>query len=398
MTKRNPSILPVSAFLEELKENIFPYWMNKMVDDEYGGFYGRRDGHDILDVKFPKGVILNTRILWTFSNATRNFRELELEKMADRAYQYITRYFFDKVNGGVFWMVDYQGNPHQTKKQIYAQAFAIYSLAEYYLATGKNESLNQAIELFRLVERFSFDNQENGYFEAFDERWNLLRDLRLSEKDANEKKTMNTHLHLLEAYTVLYTAWKDDILKQKLRNLVTLFTDKIINKNFQYDLFFDEHWDVQSSKTSFGHDIEGSWLLCEAARVLDDSKLLSEVQQLAVRTTDKTIADGLDKDGGLMNEIESAKFLDSDKHWWPQAEAMVGFVNAWEITGDEKYLMKANDVWMFIKRNLIDRKNGEWYWMVDREGTISYNEDKAGPWKCPYHNGRALMELWRRLS
>jgi mannobiose 2-epimerase len=209
---------------------------------------------------------------------------------------------------------------------------------------------------------------------------------------------MNTHLHVLEAYTVLYQVWPDEFLKSQLLNLINIFKGKIINNNYQYDLFFDENWNVQSTKTSYGHDIEGSWLMCEAAYVVGDENLINEIQQLAIRTVDKTISVGFDKDGGLMNEVEPGKFLDSDKHWWPQVEAMVGLVNAWQITGDERYLGKTIEVWSFIKQNLIDHKNGEWHWMVHRNGEVNFKEEKAGPWKCPYHNGRGLIEVCKRLS
>ena len=390
--------IPLDELADELKENILPYWMEKMVDHEHGGFYGRRDGYDELDKYADKGIILNTRILWTFSSAARAFDDPAYRKTADRAYHYIKEYFIDAKNGGVYWMVDYKGNPTQTKKQVYAQAFAIYALAEYFLATGIQQSLDEAIRLFELIEQYSFDKKDDGYLEAFDEEWNLLEDLRLSDKDANEKKTMNTHLHVLEAYTTLHSVWKNSTLEKQLRNLVILFKEKIINDNFQYDLFFNEHWELQSRTTSFGHDIEGSWLLCEAAAVLNDDELLKEIQDIAIKTVDKTLSDGLDEDGGLMNETKPDGLTDTDKHWWPQAEALVGLVNSWQISGNDVYLSHANRVWKFIKANLVDEKNGEWFWMVHRDQQVNYKEDKAGPWKCPYHNGRAMIELIKRLS
>lgn len=390
--------LPVEELTQELTGDILPYWMNKMVDKEHGGFYGRRNGYDELDATAGKGIILNTRILWIFSSAARMLKDPAYRETADRAYRYICDQFIDRKNGGVYWMLDYKGNPAQTKKQIYAQAFAIYAFTEYFLATGIQDALNEAIHLFELIERYSFDQEENGYLEAFDEEWNLLEDLRLSDKDANEKKTMNTHLHVLEAYTLLFAAWKNKKLENQLRNLIVLFKEKIINTNFQYDLFFDEHWKLQSEITSFGHDIEGSWLLCAAAEVLDDDVLLNEVQQLAINTVNRTLAEGLDTDGGLMNETNPGKLSDTDKHWWPQAEALVGLANAWQINGNDQYLKTAAKVWSFIKQYMIDKKNGEWYWRVDRDGNINYEEDKAGPWKCPYHNGRAVLEIIKRIK
>lgn len=385
----------------ELTQNILPYWMHKMKDDANGGFYGRRDGFDVLEDQADKAIILNTRILWTFSHAIRRAGDvpdlLAYRAMADRAYKYINEYFIDKNHGGVFWMVDYKGNPVSTKKQIYAQAFAIYAFSEYYLATGEQAAFMKAIELYTLIEQHSFDTTHNGYLEAFDLQWNLLEDLRLSDKDANEKKTMNTHLHVLEAYTNLYRCWKDAGLKRQLTNLIHLFLDKIIDQN-HFQLFFDEQWNVKSKTVSFGHDIEGSWLLQEAAEVLHDETLIAITKKKAVAMVDVTIKEGLDVDGGLMNERHGDGSLDRDKHWWPQAEALVGLVNAWQLTKNNKYLLCAEKIWNFIDSHLIDLEKGEWHWRTDVAGKIVRSEEKAGPWKCPYHNGRAAMELLNRLQ
>jgi cellobiose epimerase len=379
--------------LQELEGNILRYWSSKMVDNEYGGFFGRRDGHDKLVEKADKAVILNTRILWTFSCAAKNLNDPKLRILSDRAYRYLTDYFIDKEQGGVYWMVDYQGNAVQTKKQIYALAFAIYALAEYYQATRIEASLEHAKNIFLLIEKHSFDHERNGYLEAFDRDWNLLEDLRLSDKDANEKKTMNTHLHLLEAYTNLYKVWRDATLKDRLQNLIIIFRDRIINKKFHFDLFFDEDWNVRSSEVSYGHDIEGSWLLYEAAEVLGDPGLKFEIENLSRKVVDVTISEGMSADGGIKNEAH-----DTDRHWWPQAEALVGLVNIWQLTGQTSYLSGVFRVWEFIRERLIDRKNGEWYWRVNDAGEVNFREDKAGPWKCPYHNGRAMIELLNRLQ
>lgn len=387
-----------NELLHELTTNVLPYWMNKMTDNQHGGFYGRRDGHDNLDKESPKGIILNTRILWTFSAAVKVLQDHVYLETAHRAFEYIMNCFLDKEHGGVYWMVDYKGEPLQTKKQIYAQAFAIYAFTEYFLVSRNEDSLHEAKKLFYLIEQHSFDSSENGYLEAFDRQWNLLDDLRLSEKDANEKKTMNTHLHVLEAYTNLYRVWKDPALEKQLKNLIIVFRDKIVNKNFHFDLFFNEHWQVQSREISFGHDIEGSWLMHEAAEVLGDKRLLHEMERLAVTMADTSLREGLDADGGLMNEAGPDGHKDTDKHWWPQAEAIVGYVNAWQLTGDTRYMEKAEKVWSFVKQHLIDSKNGEWFWRTDRTGVVNFQEDKAGPWKCPYHNGRAALEIVSRLK
>lgn len=397
--KTNSVFFPKDELLSELCDNILLYWMDKMVDYEHGGFYGRRNGHDQLEEKAPKGVILNTRILWTFSAAARILRNPDYLDTARRAYEYLIKHFIDKQYGGVYWMVNYQGTPLHTKKQIYAQAFAIYSFVEYFLACGDPHALEEAQKLYQLIERHSFDTKLNGYLEAFDRQWSLLDDLRLSEKDANEKKTMNTHLHVLEAYTNLYRCWKEPDLAHQLKSLIVTFKEKIVNKHWHFDLFFNENWEVQSHEISFGHDIEGSWLLYEAAEVLGDATLIEEVREIAVRMADVSIREGLDADGGILNEANRhGQLTDTDKHWWPQAEALVGYVNAWQLTGDQRYLEKAKNVWSFIKQHLVDVSHGEWFWRVNRTGAVNYDEDKAGPWKCPYHNGRAMLELIQRLK
>lgn len=387
---------------KELNQNILPYWINKMQDEVFGGFYGRRDGFDALEEKADKAIILNTRILWTFSHALRvsgKTTALPLYRaMADRAYRYICHYFIDQEYGGVFWQLNYQGKPVNKKKQIYAQAFAIYAFSEYYLATENAEALARAVELFELIEKYSLDPVHNGYMEAFDQQWKVMDDLRLSDKDANEKKTMNTHLHVLEAYTNLYRCTKAPILQKQLRNLIHVFLDKIIDQKNHFQLFFDEQWNVKSKTISFGHDIEGSWLLQEAAEVLDDEDLILVTRKKAVEMVDITIQEGLDADGGLMNERHGDGSLDRDKHWWPQAEALVGLVNAWQTTSNHRYLEYTEQLWNFIDDHLIDREDGEWYWMVNARGEVIRSEEKAGPWKCPYHNGRAIMELLHRLK
>lgn len=385
----------------ELEHNILPYWMDNMTDHAHGGFYGRINGNNELIDQADKGVILNTRILWTFAHAARSVKNPELIQQyvntANRAYQYLVANFVDAENGGLYWMVNYLGEPVYTKKQVYAQAFGIYAFSEFYLATGNREALNHAIELYALLEQHSFDKKYNGYLEAFDRDWQLLADLRLSDKDANEKKTMNTHLHVLEAYTNLYRCWPDVRLKEKIRNLLTLFEQKILGSDHHLKLFFNEQWSSKSKIISFGHDIEAAWLMQEAAEVIDDAVWITRTRQLAVAITDTVLQTGMNEHGALINEIHNNGSRDTDMHWWPQAEALVGFVNAWQITNDVTYLNHAQKLWMFIQQYMLDTV-GEWHWRLKDDLTIERSEDKAGPWKCPYHNGRACMEIMKRLK
>lgn len=382
----------------ELK-NILNYWSDRTVDHENGGFYGRINGKDELIPTHNKGSILNARILWAFSSAYRVLGNKEYLELAHRAKNYIIEHFWDRNLAGVFWMLDYNGNPVDKKKQIYAQAFAIYALTEYYKVTEDSEALDYAIWLFDLIEQYSYDKDKPGYFEAYSDDWILLEDLRLSEKDANEKKTMNTHLHILEAYTNLFRVWKDERLQHQLTNLIEIFIERIINhQTNSFDLFFDENWNPKSKETSFGHDIEGSWLLYEATEVLGNKELLKKVQDITIKMAAQVANNGIDADGAVLNEGQYGKIIDYDKHWWPQAEGIVGFINAWQLTNDPRHLTHAFNIWNFTKDKIIDNENGEWYFRVNRSGIPYTEEDKVGPWKCPYHNGRACLEIIERYN
>lgn len=383
---------------QELRNDILPFWMENMVDNGFGGFYGRMDGHHQIHTNAEKGLVLNARILWSFSAAYHNFHDDRFLKMAERSYQYIARYFLDPEYGGAYWSVNFQGQPYHTKKQIYAQAFVIYGLTEFYKITQEEEVLNSAIDIYQKMEEFGIDSQNGGYFEAFDRQWKLLEDLRLSEKDANEKKSMNTHLHVLEAYTNLSHVWPDEDLKVRLNDLVNIFLKYILSpENDHFYLFFNEKWEVKSRTISFGHDIEGSWLLHEAALAVGDQKLIRKIQPVVLKMAKIALKEGMSADGALNNEI-SGGVLDRDKHWWPQAEAMVGFFNAYQISGAYEFLDQVFKIWNYIKSYLIDHENGEWFFRINADGQPYITEDKAGFWKCPYHNTRACLELMNRIN
>lgn len=383
---------------KELTGNILPFWMSQAVDMENGGFFGRINGRGKIFHDADKGGILHARILWTFSAAYNQLGGNEYLAMAERCKDYILCHFFDKKYKGTYWKITFDGKPAETKKQIYAQAFIIYALAEYYKASGDKVALQRAEELFRLIEEKSFDLKLNGYLEAFSREWELLEDLRLSEKDANEKKTTNTHLHVLEAYTNLFRVTGDHETGRKLWNLTTLFIDKIIHpQSGHLQLFFDESWNSKSSLISYGHDIEASWLILDAASVLKDKSFLNKVKQSCISLA-KASLEGLQADGSLIYEKNpSENLIDTDRHWWPQAEAIVGLVNLFEMTGDAQYIQKAVNCWNYVENNLIDRDNGEWYWSI-RNGIPNLEEDKTGFWKCPYHNARSCLEIITRAD
>ena len=392
----NSNILELKQQLrKELTCNILPFWSQQMIDVDNSGFYGRINGEGELISGADKGGILNARILWSFSSAYLQEKNPLYLEMANRAKDFILKHFFDPEFGGTYWTISFDGKPVDTKKQIYSQAFFIYAFTEHYRASGDELSLQTAIDLFRMIEKRSFDHELNGYFEAYSRDWELLEDLRLSEKDENEKKTMNTHLHILEAYTNLYRVWKDAELAGKLRNLILIFTEKIVNRRTNHlNLFFDENWNTKSTIVSYGHDIEASWLIDEAARVLGGQELLAEVQKVCIQIAEAA-CEGLQPDGSLVYELDKGH-LDTDRHWWVNAEGVVGFLNAFELTDDHKWLEKSLKCWEYIQNNLIDTDKGEWFWSISDDGTVNRNGDKAGFWKCPYHNSRMCLEVMVR--
>lgn len=380
---------------------ILHWWKNRLPGPAfYGGFVGRIDGWGRAYPKADRAVILNARVLWTFSAAARATGQDDYRAVAERALEYFLRHFWDEKSGGVFWMLEYWGWPEQPKKQLYAQAFAVYALAEFYRLSGDREALDYARTAFQLIEKHGRDRAQGGYFEAFDQDWGPLADVRLSDKDANEAKTMNTHLHLLEAYANLYRADPDESLGEALKALIVLFLEKFIAPETAHlRLFFDENWRLKSDKISFGHDIEAAWLLTDAAETLGDTKLLAQTRAAAVRIADRTLMAGVDPaDGGLWNEADAGGLSDRAKDWWPQAEAVVGFLEAWKISGDARYAAAAARSWQFIENNLLDRTHGEWLWGLRADGSPDRDRDKAGPWKCPYHNGRACLEIQKRAG
>jgi mannobiose 2-epimerase len=382
----------------ELKSGILPFWLKYAIDEEYGGFRGQIANDLTIDPHASKGIILNARILWTFSKAFSVYGDPIHLNAARRAYEYLIRFFWDGEFAGVYWMVDYQGNPLDTKKRIYGQAFTVYALAEYYHATGDAEILARALHLVEVIEASGHDPANSGYFETYERDWTLASDQRLSEVDQDEKKSMNTHLHLLEAYATLLRNHEDSTVRLRLRELLEVFIDRIVDpRTHHFLLFFDEEWRTKSEKISFGHDIEGSWLLCEAAEILGETAILERVREIAVSMAQAVFDQGLDTDGGLLYEAGPAGIIDSDKHWWPQAEAVVGFLNAHELSGRQHFLDAAERSWTFIEEHIIDREHGEWFWLVSKNGAPGVDRDKVGLWKCPYHNSRACLETMERL-
>ncbi len=389
----------VEAAHNEVTTNILPYWINYMIDYEYGGFYGSRDFYNHLQTGASKGAVLNTRILWTFSKAYNELKNNQYLTVATRAYEYIEKYFRDPIYDGIFWELDFEGKPINTQKYCYTQGFWIYGLVEYYRATQNEEALQTALKIFSILEEKALDKERNGYVEAFARDWTSTGNVRISEKDLNENKTYNTHLHLLEPFTQLYLVSGNPQVGKALENLTILMFEKFYNPtNGHFHLFFDDDWNVKGDLISYGHDIEGSWLLWEALEALNNDNLKAKYKNSVLQIVEVSARESIDTDGGQFYEGNSIGLTDTDKHWWPQAETVIGFINAFQITGNEKYLDWAINTWNFIDSYIIDKENGEWHWRVDKNRKPYTNEVKAGFWKCPYHNSRACFEIINRLS
>ena len=417
-----------SEMQDVLQNNILHFWQTKMVDHENGGFYGRIDGEGHLHADAEKGAILNARILWSFSAAYRVLQVPAYLEMATYAKDYFIEHFIDREYGGVFWSLDAKGQPLNTRKQFYAIGFAIYGMSEYARATGDREALECALQLFDCIEEHAFDSEYNGYIEATARDWSPIADMRLSELDANFPKSQNTHLHIIEPYANLYRCLREmqarsscnyvpaigsvlpievgvpeeSILRvgAALRNIIGIFTDHILNPDTHHlDLFFEMDWTRGAGHLeSYGHDIECSWLMHEAALVLGDPEVLARMEPI-VQMVAEASAKGLRPDGSMIHEANlDTGHADDDLHWWVQAENVVGWYNIWQYFGDDDALTRAFRCWNYIKHNLIDWENGEWFWSRHPDGSLNTVDDKAGFWKCPYHNSRMCLEIIERSS
>ncbi len=378
----------------ELRNDILPFWLRHTRDRERGGFFGEISNDLVINKDAPRGALLTTRVLWTFSAAYRRYHDPDYLEMARRAYADLLARFWDEKDGGLFWSVTAAGRPLNPGKILYVQAFGIYGLSEYYRATHDPTVLEHAVALYRTVEAHCRDEAHGGYFEEFTRDWTLERNLRRSVMGSQALKSQNTHLHLMEAYTNLLRAWPDSGLQRNLRALVEIMLTRILNPvNHHLWLFLDADWTPKSDHFSFGHDIEVTRLLPEAAEVLGDPALVARAKTAALATARVTLAEGLDADGGLLSEADPRGLTNTTKEWWQQAEAATGFLNAYLLSGDPRFFQASRQSWNFITTHLVDRKHGEWYRAVLRDGRVPPHEPKVSLWKCPYHNSRACMEL-----
>ncbi len=405
----------------ELEGNLLPFWRQRSpersalvdpIDRGVDGFIGEMANDGTVRADAPRGLILNARLLWAFSSlfeARGDSRDLAL---ARRAHEFLETRFRDHDSGGYLWRVDASGRPLDATKKIYGQAFAIYALSAYSTATRDASAHEAARKIFRLIEDHAHDDEWGGYIEARADDWSPARELRLSAKDMNAAKSMNTHLHVLEAYTGLLRSWPPSApdapdservsvasVGARLRELIELFGRHLLDRSSGHlHHFFDEDWTVLSDSYTYGHDIEAAWLLCEAAEVLGDASVTSEVEEWAALIAGAVADEAIDQDGGLAYEGRDGAVIDANREWWCQAEAVVGFWQVFGLTRDQWFADTAIRIWEFIERRVIDRTDGEWFWRIFPDGTPDPAEPKVSEWKGPYHNIRMCLETLRRID
>ena len=379
---------------EHLVNDLIPFWQG-LKDEENGGFYGYLSYDLKLDKKAVKGCILNSRILWFFSNAYMVLGDPSLLESAAHAYQFLKEHCVDDKFGGVFWSLTYDGKPEDTTKHTYNQAFSIYALASYYDASKNPEALEIAWKLYDLVESKCKD--EYGYLEAFTRSFEPEENDKLSENGVIAEKTMNTLLHVFEAYTELYRVTKEEKVASQIRFMMDIIKNKVFNKEIgRQEVFFDKTWNTLIDLYSYGHDIETAWLVDRGLEVLGDEAYTNMLSPITKIITEN-IYNRAYIDHSLVNESENG-VVDTTRVWWVQAEAVVGFLNGYQKQGDRKFLDASVDIWNYIKKYFIDKRNGsEWFWSV-KEDHRPDEKPIVEPWKCPYHNGRMCFEVLRRMK
>lgn len=385
---------------QELTKSILPYWIERVYDDQNASFHGRIDAENKIHKDADRSAILISRIAYSFAASLQLTGDSSLVQPMQTAVNMLKRDYLDPEFGGLYWMTDASGSPTDFKKHVYAQSFGIYAFATVFSATHDEIALKQAIELYQLIEKHAYLPSSNGYHEAFSRNWSPLIDVRLGESDAQEPRSTNTHLHLMEAYAALYKVWPDEVLRTRIATLIEIFLSRIYNQEGRHFFaFFDENWTPKSQVYSFGHDIETVWLLVDAARAINQHDLIVRCEDVALEVAHMALEQAIDpKFGGIYNFGSNGVVIDSEKHWWAQAEAMVGLLMTYRLSGDLTHLNAVFGLWDFITKNVIDHANGEWYFRVNRDGSPITIDDKVGAWKCPYHTSRACIQIYTMIN
>ena len=384
--------------LKELTENLLPWWMTKAVDNENGGWYGEVGNDDVPVAHAPKFITLNARLVWTFSSAYRILGDEQYKVMADRAYDYFIKHFWDDRYNMCHTYVDEFGNPIDSHRFIYGNAFAVYGLSEYARAMDCEEAREYARKLVASLEKYAYDPQYKGYFEALTEECKYNQWLHGVNRLPTDEKTMNTHLHLIEAYTCLLRTEKTNFMQNKVREHLYVMLNKIVDHDIHHYYYFqDRKWAPTSTEISYGHDIEGSWLMMETAEVLGEPEAMRYAQDTCMNMARACYEQGLTEDGAMNSDYDPATGHKSQRlSWWEQNEAVVGFLNAWEVTGDEKFLDASLRCFEFAEEHFVDHEKGGWYDVLSLDGKKVLSKQKQNGPTCPYHNGRMCMEIIER--
>lgn len=388
---------------KELLEDILPFWGKYDVDEENGGFYGvvTREGEPVKEG--TKCLVLNARIVWTYASAYRILGDEQYLTLAKRAYDYFCEYFIDKQYGGCYFMLDCKGNPVDDRKFVYGQAFAIYALSEYCRATGDQEALEKAISIMQLLEAHAYDPKYTGYIERLSREWVYHAGDQASNinPDNQSTKTMNTHLHMIEAYTCLLRVMRTPEHEAKVREHLNIMLDKVHDADIHhFKMFFRDDWSYTSTDISYGHDIEGTWLMMETAEVLGQHDMEQKAAPICLAMADACLSESILPDGSMIYEYDPVtRHIETRRSWWVQAETVVGFLNAWQMSGEQKFLDASLECFKYIDTFVVDHEYGEWYTMLGDSGEVLAGfESKVDGWKCPYHNARMCFEIIERYE
>nr|WP_246596209.1 AGE family epimerase/isomerase [Bacillus alkalicola] len=380
-------------------DHILPFWKTHAVDEYGDGFHGYLFFDLSIDKECDHICLLYSKILWSFSAAYRKFKQEDDLKVAQRSFDYMMEHFLDKEHGGFYWSVDEKnGLGKDTNKHMYNQAYAIYGLTEFFQASGVEEALEQGKQLYHLLEKNGVDAENGGYFEAFSREWQQDSELSHKVHELHVSKSIKTHLQLLEAYTNLYRVWDDEGLKASLERLFDIIVEKVLNGDNHFHVYFNNRWEPDSSLVSYGRDLEGSWILTEAAKVLRCERRMDMIKTTAVDIVNACLEGGVEEDGSFIHESIGEEVTDGDRVWWVQSEGLVALLNAYELSGENKYLTHFNNLWEYIRDYYIDQKHGEWYWQLTSENEIDTSKPIVETWKGPDHNTRGLMESMERIS
>ena len=396
-----------------LETNILPFWREYMMDNVHGGFYGRVDAQRKPDLQSPKSVVLNCRILWTFCRTYALWGKDTDKMIADRAFDYICRYFWDETYKGVYWMVTGKGEVAEPEKRTYGQAFFLYSMAEYYRVFGNRRALELAMETFSLIERY-LNLPGGGYRDSASRDWQKDDWVNFWVKNRTGALTLlNSNMHLFEAILTLAQVTKDPSVLQSLKQQLLFLLDTAMDwkcGHMKAAMAFDGS--RLDGEINFGHDCECSYLIMEAAELLQEEKLLQKAEKAVETIINHVLGEGLDPQSGGMYYLADTQKpqVNRSKIWWVQAEGITAFIDRYQRTAKKIYLDAAVSIWNYVQTYMVNTEFGDWF-SVGAEPEISSsgqqeedisvvftNDEMAGKGKCPYHNSRACLEIIKRAE